>query len=273
MRSSRATWLVALLLLSVFGGCARDRDLIDDNELLYRKAREKIARRQYLRAIELLGDVGLLTPVSETLDPQVKLALADAYFYQGGTVNTIEAQNRYEQFLSFFPTHPEADRARYMIGLCLYRQAESPENDQEYSIRALNHFESMVRELPKDSPWLVPAREMLARVQTRLAEHEWKVAEFYFDREHYAGTIGRLTYMIERYPQSLRREQALLRLAQAYRAVGDLANARASLERLIAEYAEGPLVEQAREMVRTLEATQAGRASAASHTALGTSGR
>ncbi|GAB4222209.1 MAG: outer membrane protein assembly factor BamD [Acidobacteriota bacterium] len=266
MPRSRALWTIALLAAIAASGCARNRELIDDNELLYRKAREKIAKRQFLQAIELLGDVGLLTPVSETLDPKVKLAIADAYFYQGGTVNTIEAQNRYEQFLSFFPTHPEADRARYMIGLCLFRQAESPENDQEYSLRALAHFEAMIRELPADSPWQQPAREMLARVQTRLAEHEWKVAEFYFEGGHYAGTIGRLTYMIDRYPRSLRREEAMLRLAQAYRAVGDLENARASLERLLTEYAGGRFAQQAREMARRLEQEAAGTAS---QTALG----
>lgn len=268
MRSFVSVFLVVLLAAAALGGCARNRELVDDNELLYRMARERIAKRQFLKAIELLGDVGLLSPVSESLDPLVKLALADAYFYQGGTVNTIEAQNRYEQFLSFFPTHPEADRARYMVGVCLFRQAESPENDQEYSVRALGHFEAMLRDLPADSPWRQPAREMLAKVQTRLAEHEWKVAEFYFDKEHYAGTIRRLTYMIDRYPGSMRREQGMLRLAQAYRAIGDLENARASLERMLAEYSEGEFVEQARALEQALE--QSAPDEGPAQTALGT---
>lgn len=262
----RRSFVLALVALGVVfaAGCSRNRELIDDNELLLQMAQERIADRRYLEAIRLLGDVGLLSPVSEALDPEIKLALADAYFYQSGGVETIEAQSRYEQFISFYPTHPQAARARYMAGVCLFRQAESPENDQEFSVKAMLHFRAMMQDLPPSSPWQQPAREMFARAQNRLSEHEWQVAKFYLDKDRHPGVIGRLETLIDRYPESARREEAFLILARSYRAVGNVEQARLSVDRLLAEYSDGPFAEQARalrdELARAAEAEDAASA-------------
>ncbi len=202
-------------------GCHRGRETLDDNEEIYRKAQEYLARRRFLEAIQVLGDAGMVTPVARDLDPDIKLALADAYYYQGGTVNVIEAQSRYEQFLSFYPLHPRASYARYMIGLCLFEQAEDPENDQDYSLKALRHFERMIRELPRDDPWYAPAKVMYLKCQDRIAEHEWLIANFYYRREHWMGAIRRLETLIDRYPAARRREEALYLLARSWQRQGN----------------------------------------------------
>lgn len=259
--TSRATALSFFVLIAVaLGalGCARNRELVDDNEMLLDMARDRIADRRFLEAIRLLGDVGLLSPVSEALDPEVKLALAEAYFYQSGGVETIEAQSRFEQFISFYPTHPQAARARYMVGVCLFRQAESPENDQEFSIKALQHFRAMMQDLPPGSPWQQPAREMFVKAQNRLAEHEWQVAKFYLDGDRHPGAIGRLQTLIERYPESMRREEAFFLLANSFRSIGDVEQARLNLDRMLAEYGEGPFADRARALRSEIE----GRAAA-----------
>jgi outer membrane protein assembly factor BamD len=235
------------------GGCHRRRAIIEDNQELYERAQQRIAERKFLRAIELLGDVGLREPVSEELDPLVKIALADAYFYQLGGVSVVEAQTRYEQFLSFYPTHPLASYARYMVGVALFDQAESPDNDQEFTKRALLHFEALVEDLPPDDPYLLPAKQMWLRAQNRLAEHEWQVAEFYLEREHYAGAIGRYSTLIEKYPGARRREEAFLQMARAHLAVGAPGQARLAIDRMLAEYDGGELAEEARTLLAQID--------------------
>ncbi len=226
----------ALLLLPA---CHRNREVLDDNEQIYRRAREYLARRHFLEAIQVLGDAGMVTPVGRELDPEIKLALADAYYYQGGTVNIIEAQSRYEQFLSFYPLHPRASYARYMVGVCLFEQGEDPENDQDFSLKAMRHFERMIRELPPDDPWLAPARVMYERCQDRIAEHEWIIAEFYWRGQHWMGAIRRLEDLVRQYPASRRREEALYRLAHGWRRVGRPEKAREAAQRLVEEYPAG----------------------------------
>ncbi len=242
-RAPRVRFLLLLLLAGLsflLPGCHRDRELLEDNEEIYRKAQEYLARRRFLEAIQVLGDAGMVTPVGRELDPEIKLALADAYYYQGGTVNVIEAQSRYEQFLSFYPLHPKASYARYMVGVCLFEQGEDPENDQDFSLKALRHFERMIRELPPDDPWVGPARVMYLRCQDRIAEHEWIIANFYWKGEHWMGAIRRLEGLVEKYPASRRREEALYRLAHGWEKVGNPEKAREMARKLVEEYPSGP---------------------------------
>ncbi|MBP7146222.1 MAG: outer membrane protein assembly factor BamD [Acidobacteria bacterium] len=256
VKNARVLRRVAVPLLLVgLAGCHRGdrRELLGDNEVLFRRAQESIERRRFLEAIRLLGDIGMVTPVPEEMDPELKLLLADAYFYQGDTISLVEAQNRYEQFVSFYPLHPRARYARYQVGACLLAQAEEPQNDQEYARRARDHFEAMMRELPPNDPWLPATRSMAAQAQGRLAEHEWLVAKFYFDLKQYPGAIGRLNTVIDQYPGSSRREEAFFLMAQSYRAVGDPEQARLALSRLLADYPRGNFAAPAQKILEEID--------------------
>ena len=228
-----------VLIVGLTSGCwwrDDDRELMVDNEELYRKARVDIAQGQFFRASERLGEVGLTKAVSPELDPYVKLAIADSYFYRGGSINAIEAQSRYEQFLSFYPTHEMSSYARYQIGVCLFRQSERPENDQEYTLRARNHFRDMLADLRPDDPWRLPAAAMRQRAEDKLARHEWQVASFYVEEQEHLGAITRLEKLVREYPGALVRREAMLVLARSYADVGDYAQARLTLDRLVDEY-------------------------------------
>jgi len=247
-RISRAAGRLALvamlaLLALALPGCSsskqREAQLSEDNEAFYREARALIESRRFSEATTRLGDVGMITPVGEVLDPMVKLALADAYFFQLGTTSAIESQSRYEQFLNFYPLHPMAPYARFQVGACLLQQASNPSNDQEFPRRAREHFQAMIRELPAADPWRLAALQAGARAGDMLAEHDWQVAEFYRRRGKPLGQIQRLSRLVDEYPSSLRREKAMYELGQAYAQVGDTAKARLSYERLIADYPAG----------------------------------
>lgn len=247
---------LAVLVLLAPGCRRRDRELLD-NETLLQRAKDLIERRHFTEAVRVLGDMGLAEPVSPEMDPEWKLTLADAYYYQPGSVNAIEAQSRYEQFLSFHGDHPKARYARYMLGAALLRQADDPENDQEFSLKALAHFAAMANDLPDDDRWDRAAKIMMARAQDRLAEHEWLVANFYLGKKRYPGAIGRLNVVLDQYPGSRRRGEAFLTLARAQQEAGNPEQAQAALARLLEEFPRGPLAEQAREMQRNIEAAVA----------------
>lgn len=249
-------WLIlglAGVLILGSSACGRKRTLIEDNQMLYNRALEQIERRKFLEAIRALGDMGGLAPVAESLDPMQKLALADAYFHQGGELNIVEAQSRYENFLNFYPLHPKASYARFQIGVCLMEQAESPQNDQEFARRALQHFTTMVKDLKKDDLWLDPARVMKAKAQDRLAEHEWLVAKFYEEKKFYNGAIGRYQTIIDGYPEAHRREEAFFQIGVCYRQLGDVAQARLNFNRLLSEYPSGTLAGPTRNALAALD--------------------
>lgn len=245
-RRGRSVLLLICGCSVFFAGCHRARKrLLDDNYQLYARAQAALADRQYQKAIRELGDIGLVNPIEADLDPQIKLTLADSYFFQPGLVNVVEAQSRYEQFLSFYPLHEKAPYARYQIGACLFQQSEDPENDQEFTYRALEHFQAMVRDLPPEDPWREAALVMVHKAQDKLAAHEWDVAMFYKKKDKNLGLIQRLQQLVDSYPNSRFREQAFLELATAYQAAGDLRQARLNLDRLLSEYPAGKLRQQA----------------------------
>ncbi len=235
-----------VLLTLVATGCHRgEKGLVDDNYQLFEQAQQELAGRRFQAAIRTLGDIGLINPIETELDPQIKLLLADAYFFQAGTVNVVEAQSRYEQFLSFYPLHPRSAYARFQVGMCLFLQSEDPENDQEYTYRALRHFDAMTRDLAADDPWHTAATVMVHKCQDKLAAHEWHVAEFYRRRGFPIGMIHRLQRLVDGYPNSRYRERAFFRLAKGLEDRGDLEQARLNLDRLLADYPSGKLREQA----------------------------
>jgi outer membrane protein assembly factor BamD len=258
-----------VLMFGLLGGCwwkDDEEELVVDNTELYRQAVTDIAEGRFFRASERLGEVGLTTAVSPELDPYVKLAIADSYFFRGGTINAIEAQSRYEQFLSFYPTHPMATYARFQVGVCLFRQSERPENDQEYTLRARNHFRDMLRDLPPDHPWRLAAAAMRQRAEDKLARHEWQVAAFYVEKEEPLGAIERLERLIREYPGARVRRDAMLVLARAYADVGDYAQARLTVDMLVDEY---PAAKGSNEVAALRERIESGLAGGRDGTAAG----
>ena len=108
------------IALTMFPGCLffHHRRAADDllpagqqpDKVLYQKSIDAIAHGRY--------DIGRLTlqtllntyPDSEYL-AKAKLAIADSYYEQGGTAGLTEAEAEYKDFITFFPTAPEAPMA------------------------------------------------------------------------------------------------------------------------------------------------------------------
>jgi outer membrane protein assembly factor BamD len=266
MRTTLARLAAVALMLGLLGGCwwkDDEEELVVDNAELYRQARVDIAEGHFFRASERLGEVGLTTAVSPELDPYVKLAIADSYFFRGGSINAIEAQSRYEQFLSFYPTHEMATYARYQVGVCLFRQSERPENDQEYTLRARNHFREMLRDLPPGDPWRLAAAAMRQKAEDKLARHEWQVASFYVEKEEPLGAIERLEQLVREYPGANVRREAMLVLARAYADVGDYAQARLTVDMLVDEYPAAEGTSEVAALRQRIESGLAGRGESA----------
>src|SRR5579875_1696644 len=92
-------------------------DCAQPGKVLLQKALNEFKHGRY--------DVGRLTlqtlmntyPDSEYLS-QAKLAIADSYYKQGGISGLTEAEAEYKDFITFFPTAPEAPMAEYRAGMC-----------------------------------------------------------------------------------------------------------------------------------------------------------
>lgn len=226
-----AAGLFALLLCCQ---CTHTTPHGDDAEGLYQEAEDAFKDGRYLMAIERFRDVKNRFPYSSRAT-DAELRIADTYFEQE---SYIEAQTAYEVFLALHPTHPKADYVWYRMGLSYYNQIPSnTARDLSAAYKAIETFEQMMAKFPASS-FAPKAKEHIAEVRGKLAEHEQYVADFYFRREHYLSASYRYSALLKDFGDLGFGEESLYRLGICYENMKMRSNARDALLRLIKQFPE-----------------------------------
>jgi TolA-binding protein len=120
------------------------------DKVLYQKATHEVAHARF--------EVGRLTlqtlintyPDSEYLS-KAKLAIADSYYAEGGVSGFTQAEAEYKDFITFFPTAPEAPEAQFHVGMAHFRLMAKADRDQTEALLAETEFKEFLLKYP-DSP-------------------------------------------------------------------------------------------------------------------------
>lgn len=261
---SLAALAAALLLLAP--GCAarKERKRLESQflpaERLVELARQEIAARNLRRARTYLERVNYSPAERPTLEPIVRLLLADVAFWQGDDLSLIEARSKYQDFVTLYGDHPRAPYALFQAGMCSFKQARSPARDQAQTRTAMSDLRDVIRRYP-DSPYARAARTALDDAEAYLAEHEYGVGVFYLKRKRYPAAIERLRNLLEAYPRFGEKDKVYFQLGRALLASGSPAEGRAFLDRVIRDYGSGEYAEDAREILARSEAADKAPAS------------
>jgi outer membrane protein assembly factor BamD len=127
------------------------------------------------------------------------------------------------------------------------------EKDQSSTEDAANELKSFLDKYP-DSPYRDKAKEILKSVGKRLADHEWYVARYYWDRGKPMGTVIRLRRLLERYRGVGYDEEALWLLGRAYVAVAMPDRARGVWSELVNKYPKSGRADDAKSALSGLRA-------------------
>ena len=123
---------------------------------------------------------------------------------------TREAISRYQSFLAFHPTHPQAAYCQFMIGEAWFEEIDTPRP---------GHGRRLQREGRPTRPWWRTThqplrgprpRRRLAQVNDMLAAHEIRSGDWYLKNGHPKGAIARYRGVIEQIPQVLEHARGLL---------------------------------------------------------------
>lgn len=190
----------------------------------YDKGLKQLDAKDWVAASKYFGFIKSRFPYSK-FAVLAELRLADAEF---GAEQYIEAIDSYRLFVKFHPTHEMVANgyATFRIGEAYYRQLPSDfwlfppsfEKDQSAPEDAANELKSFLDKYPS-SPYRDKAKQILVKVGKRLADHEWYVARYYWDRGKPMGTVLRLRRLLERYRGVGYDDEALWLLGRAYVAV------------------------------------------------------
>jgi outer membrane protein assembly factor BamD len=147
---------------------------------------------------------------------RAKLALADSWYAEGGTAGLAQAEQEYEDFITFFPNMPEAAEAQFKIANIQYQQMEKPDRDFTHAVRAEQEYRKVILQYPDNQQMVAEARKKLMQVQEVIAEREYRVGRFYYLKESYPAAIARLQSLVDRYPLYSKADETLYLLGQSY---------------------------------------------------------
>jgi outer membrane protein assembly factor BamD len=224
----------------------------------YEKGLKQLDAKDWVAASKYFGFIKSRFPYSKYA-VLAELRLADAEF---GAEQYLEAIDSYRLFIKFHPTHEMVANgyASFRIGEAYYRQLPgdfwmfppSFEKDQSSTEDAGNELKNFLDKYP-DSPYRNKAKEILVKVGKRLADHEWYVARYYWDRGKPMGTVLRLRRLLERYRGVGYDEDALWLLGRAYVAVAMPDRARGVWKELVDKYPKSDKAGDAREALGSLK--------------------
>jgi outer membrane protein assembly factor BamD len=220
------------------------------DKILFQKAQGEIEHSRY--------DVGRLTlqtlintyPDSEYLS-KAKLAIADSYFKEGGVSGLTQAEAEYKDFITFFPTAPEAPEAQFRIGMAHFHLMAKPDRDRQEARLAEAEFKDFLLKYP-DSPIMPRVKRRLREAQEVLAQSDYRIAQFYYMKGANPAAKGRFQEIADKYPNFSQADDALWYLGQTLERMKKSHDAVPYYKELVAYYPLGDHVDDAKDRLKAL---------------------
>lgn len=222
------------------------------DQFLFERGKVALENRKWLTAREFFKQV-TETYTQSPVRPDAKLGIGDTYIGEGSAESLVLAIAEFQEFLSFYPTHPRADYAQYKLGLAHFRQMRAPQRDQTETRETIRELENFVVRYPNSS--LLPeVRNRLREAKDRLAEAEFEVGRFYYRIRWYPGAIDRLSTLLKDDPNFTARDGVYYYLAESYVKINRNAEALPLLEKLVTEYEQSEYLLDARKRIDEIKA-------------------
>jgi outer membrane protein assembly factor BamD len=221
------------------------------DQFLYDRGTTALNDKKWLTAREYFKQV-TETYTQSPLRPDAKLAIGDTYLGEGTAESYVLAINEFQEFLSFYPTHPRADYAQYKLGMAHYRQMRGPQRDQTETRSAIREFEVFVERYPNSS-LLEEVGGKLREARDRIATWSFEVGVHYYRQRWYPGAIDRFTVLLKEDPGYTGRDGVYYYLAESYIRSKREAEALPLLEKLIAEFEQSEYLDDAKKRLTQLK--------------------
>ncbi|MGR3199587.1 MAG: outer membrane protein assembly factor BamD [Paracoccus sp. (in: a-proteobacteria)] len=218
-----ASVMAAVLAGLILTGCGGDRDRTQRENLdqftaaeIYRRGEYELENsRKPEDAVFYFSEIERLYPYSEW----AKRALIMQAFGNHKAGNYEEARAAAQRFLDTYPGDEDAAYAQYLLALSYYDQIDDVGRDQGLTFQALQGLRTVIEQYP-DSEY---ARSSILKFDLafdHLAAKEMEIGRYYLKRGHYAAAINRFRVVVEEFQTTTQTPEALLRLVEAYLALG-----------------------------------------------------
>jgi outer membrane protein assembly factor BamD len=237
-RPRRLRHVVALAALALaLAGCgASTLPAVHSEAERLDHGRRALASRDYNIAIELLKGYVANNAGGADVDLAIEM-LGEAYLK---IHEWAEAQSQLERLLRDYPESDSAAAGSFHLGRAYWGQARGPDFDQEFTVKALDQWDSYLRSYPDH--WLIPEGEKWAqRARERLADKLALSGELYVKLRRPGPARIYFRRVLDEYPTTAVAQRAELGLALVDDLDGKHAEALATLNDLQSRHPGGEI--------------------------------
>jgi outer membrane protein assembly factor BamD len=186
------------------------------NEALYTAGVTEFQRKHWSNAIAAFEKLTTALPARDTLLPRSFWYLASAHSRQ--REHLLAAQS-FERLFESFPDDTLADDAAMEAARSYKRLWQKPPLDPTYGETALTTYNTMIGLYGESSELAEAARKEVAELEQWFATKDYETGLYYFRRKAWDSANIYFTNVVTRWPHVPRARDALLRLAESYRAI------------------------------------------------------
>ncbi|CAN5284227.1 outer membrane protein assembly factor BamD [soil metagenome] len=129
------------------------------------------------------------------------------------------------RYVTLHPGSPDAAYAQYLIAASHYDQIPDISRDQGRTEKAMAALEEVIRKYPT-SEYATSAKKKLEGARDQLAGKEMEIGRYNLEKRNYTGAINRFKTVVTQYQTTRHVEEALMRLTEAYMAIGIVGEAQ-----------------------------------------------
>jgi outer membrane protein assembly factor BamD len=130
-----------------------------------------------------------------------------------------DAVNAARRYVTLHPGSADSAYAQFLIGASYFDQIPDVSRDQARAERAIAALEEVTRKYP-DSEYALSAKHKIDVARDQLAAKEMMVGRYYMNKKDFTGAINRFKIVVTQYQTTRHVEEALMRLTEAYMALG-----------------------------------------------------
>jgi outer membrane protein assembly factor BamD len=213
-----------LASLNPFGGGEKYRmEIVPEvpAEQIYNQGLARLQNRDFEGAAKKFSDLDKQYPYSEW--SRKALIMTTYANFEGGAYP--EAVSNAKRYLQLHPASKDAAYAQYLMAMSYYNQIPDVTRDQEQTERAVVALQELIDRYPK-SEYVQDARYKIQVTRDQLAAKEMEVGRYYLQKRNYTAAINRFRDVVAKYQTTRHVEEALMRLAEAYMALGIVGEAQ-----------------------------------------------
>ena len=230
---NRLLSFAVLVIALVASGCStRQQNLSElSPESMYEEAERAFEERDYDLALRLL-EFFVSEHIGHPRAADARLLLGDLRHTRG---EYAIAATHFQRLIQDFPGHPRSLEARFKICDSYYRLSPRPALDQEFTIAAVDHCESVMNSF-RGTPEGDQAAELVSELRNKLAQKAYENGLFYLRRNAYDAAVVYFEQVLANYPDSAAAPTALASMVEAFDRIGYVEDSAEAKERLLRDY-------------------------------------